>query len=61
MSSGSIIAQLTRLVVYCILNIGLQNFSNQVIASLSCRQCSLKRIVITSLSSTVGYKRAITE
>lgn len=47
--------------VYYILNIGLQNFSNQVIASLSCRQCSLKRAVITSLSSTVGCKRAIME
>jgi len=49
MSTGSIIARLTRLVVYFMLNIDLQNFSNQVIASLSCRQCSLKETVITSL------------
>lgn len=52
MRSASIIAQLTRLVVYCILNIGLPNFSNQVIGSLSCSQCSLKRTVIASLSSS---------
>lgn len=32
MSTGSIIAGLTRLLIYCIPNIGLQNLSNQVIA-----------------------------